>query len=1073
MMSSTFPRWNRPQNASGNFQSFHVQVPIIYHLPSFSPRWDDYGHDESQNNKTTVLKTEDGEDKVCVYSAAQLQLLWEAIFIEGLKRDQQSVYQQVAGSTFKVSTNTFNTVLGTYPNMDHIAADEIPDLANLSGYWVTQEDRSIIIKKLYEIYPEGSYDKDDKLLEDIPVDPEFVKLAAKAYGIAPDVASTFTTMKQISDALYAAGKITDKEVVFSGVVFYPATIVSPEWYQYPLSGYAKGRSPLSVLTTISDKFQLHDVHLAVKNTGNSSYCPIVKMGLFKSATIPVVTSMNNIANTGAYNVQILGKSGDHFDLYTANGKEVSCAPTTQEYALYPAVESWGYNLVVKAEIEWSNFFNNNNTSVFKNLLLPVWEGEINYTVDIICLVPFLTTASFLQRLSDMYLNQLVEESGSGGGDQPTPTVTTLYPGAVPYYNVNRTNLVSKTHSKNALTSSRKLNKTIRIGDDASENDLYLQDTSIIGVLTDPSSYPLQQGVSFGGLKSAKTSHKITQYVEVKGGEETITPVDPEEPVAITDGTIMSPVCAGTNTCYRRGVCTRPINELSQIVISEYKVKNNIEAGAKMGIVIGLDEIYAANPVAVNKTNVDHLTEVVEQKQTDGIYTTQSLCAEKPEGKDFETIGDEVVMPPTDGLYQAMSARAVLAASARLGKNGTPNFNWGFLGNLAKQVGGVVQKVAGLFTNSDATEVQFVSSELGIPEDFKPYKDPVTFDQAYSTWTPEFKSFVDKLHPNFKEIPYFLNIGDEDLSNYTPGQVAISKSEVTNMCVSLGSTYHDGGAFVDDYRSLQNPCDHFSALTSNYCFVILSSIPYGKEGFDKVSVVCNKPGSFLVAPTPCKVSQVSVAGGASGASIYGQVQANQQTYNFFNNAMITSINDLSGVMRFMLPAKIPVLGEDNQVTLVDIKSYLSNSENRIYVSIYNMVEMDISAKFGSGLKFKGTDDHQICLALWNYDRPAESEYPFRTDLKMPQIPASTGWMNGRIARLDHGVNSMGVLCKYFYMVTDKTNVPQTSIPADAEIPQNGKSKKKLDLTKKSPYQIQKMIEKKLPSELKVQIMHIGK
>lgn len=53
-------RWPRGQKISGNEQHFHVQVPIIYQLPSFSPNWEDYSHGE--NNKTVIMKSDEGQD---------------------------------------------------------------------------------------------------------------------------------------------------------------------------------------------------------------------------------------------------------------------------------------------------------------------------------------------------------------------------------------------------------------------------------------------------------------------------------------------------------------------------------------------------------------------------------------------------------------------------------------------------------------------------------------------------------------------------------------------------------------------------------------------------------------------------------------------------------------------------------------------------------------------------------------------------------------------------------------------------------------------------------------------------
>ena len=293
-------KWPRGQTVNGQFQDFNVQIPVIYKLPNFSPHWDNYHHKENENNATKVISTSDGEC-LTVYSEAQLQLLWQAFFLMGIEEDQETTYQTVAGKTFKVYSNMYNTALSTYSRMDHIEPDEIPDLANLSNFWATQEDRSIVIRALYELFPRGSTDGDGNVLREIPIDPEVAKIYAYAYGIKGELINGIRDMEDIRKILVDSNKISD-ETVMNNVVFPPATLVSPEWFQYPLSGYAKGRSALSVLTGLCENFKLHDVHLAIENTGSAAYGVVVKMGIFKSATIPVVSSMNNMK------LEILAKS---------------------------------------------------------------------------------------------------------------------------------------------------------------------------------------------------------------------------------------------------------------------------------------------------------------------------------------------------------------------------------------------------------------------------------------------------------------------------------------------------------------------------------------------------------------------------------------------------------------------------------------------------------------------------------------------------------------------------------------------------------------------------------------------
>ena len=1084
------PSWRRT-NVSGNHQSFHVRVPITYKLPSFSPNWSDYVHDADNNNETVVLTDDANTTGIKVYSAAQLQLLWQSFFIKCLEEDQSSSYTNIRGYKFKVVSNTYNTVLFTYPKMDHIPSDYIPDLANLSGYWITKEDRSIVVRPLCELYQEGSYDDEGNLKTELPADAAFLAYAAAAYGIKGSDLSAIKSMGDILKVLKAYNRIEDEEYVMNNVTFPPATIVSPEWWQMPLSGYAAGRSPLSVLTSVCEKFSVHDLHLNVTNAGTSSYGNQIKMGIFKSSTIPVTTSMNNIANTGAYNVQVLAAAGDHFDLYTQKGKTISCAPVTNEYALYPAPESWGFNLVVKAEIEWSNFFRQGKTSFISNSSLIVWTGEVNYDVDCVCLVPFLLDAAFNKRLGDLYLLQLVEGEGSGGDtpgpDPPTPTPT-VYAGAIPstaLLSILGSNKLAKHVAKLASVKMLKGVKQPRtLKDNDTVNDLYPQlDPSIIGAISNPGFYPMQQGLSLEGLKGGEEGkppipYTINQSVEVNsykpdpsepGEEPALQPVNEEDNKPIIENAdFSSPMCAPGMNCYgRRGACLRANNFNGETLISEWKVKANVSAGSKVGITVSMDEMFMANTVQANQANLENIVSALEETGETVVYGAQANGSD-PDAPDtdVDSQGTEVE-PEENGVFVSKFLAPLFEKI--ISEDGT------LYKSICKSRGvqqnvSVTQPIMSITPKTGrrrANPVSFMGAEVVIPQDFKPYKDPVP--NTVEAWPADVRDMINYTHKGILSIPYVLQVDeDEDLAQYTPGQYAISKSQVTNFNASLGTTHaRDNTTLPEDFRTDQSPTDFYSCQTINRCLAVLSSIPFGQPGFDKVACICSAMNSFISAPAPATLAQISAANGSAAASIYGSCTTEGgKTYVLFNNTIITTVNDLSGTLQFMIPAKIPVL-EEGEVVMKDMKEYIE-AGNRVYTSVYNLTDISVDAKLGSGVS-KLADDHQMCLMLWNYARQP-GEIPV-SDFSMPQIPIGGGWNKGRINLLaNNQTGRLTVLTRYFYMVTDKENVNQCSTPADAETPVE-KRKKRLGKKKgtMNSYQIQKMLERKLPMGLGVRLI----
>ena len=1048
----------RTQDASGAAQHFHVRVPVTYKLPSFSPDWDDYTHDTSKHNETEVISDEAGKLSVKVYSEAQLQLLWQAFFIKTLEDDQESSYTSLDGVQYKILANTFNTVLYTYPRMDYIPKDYVPDLANLSGYWVTKDNRDIELRALALVHPQGSYGADNQLLSDLPVDPQFVRYAAQAYGIKGSALDGINDFSDIRAYLIKNKKYAEDGPRFDNVCFPPATIVSPVWYQMPLSAYTKGRSPLSVLVPLCEKLRISDLHFKVKNGSTSSFGFQIKMGIFKSATIPVAPSMNNVANTGAYNVQILASPGDKFDLYTKNGKEISCAPTTAEYTLYPAVESWGYNLVVKAEIEWKNFFQTGHTSTINNCCLIAWYGDIQYDIDCMCLVPFLTQASFTKTLSEIYLEQLIAAEGNGG-DQPTPTI---YANAVPsiayrYHGSNK--LVNKVAQVKTTKKVSSMHKVKGLKAEETLIPLYQSaDMETLSVLSNESSYPMDQAESFEALKTnggeGQSPYVLEQHCEASG----IQPVS--EVPDVKDVTISAPICPQGGNCYRRGVCVRQQTQSVKAVASEYDINTNkIEPGSKFGASICLDEIHCTSPIQVNKTNLDSLDSQLSTKGETEIRTAQlTACDPVPKGNDFQSQGDPIV-EDGNSIFGTIASYAGMALKKLF--SGPTLVNAIARGRGESKCPKTVQNLSSVKINSQNAmkDVCFLTSDLSVPDEVKGFKAPVK--NTLDKWPQSMQEVITNAHPKFLNIPYVLQVNDdEDTSAYTPGQVAISKSEITNLNASLGITGVSAGTLPEGFRDDQSETDHFSCQTTNRCFVIVSSEQFGTAGFARTAVICNSPNAFIVAPAPVTISQPSAANKSpTGSGIYGTCNE----YTFFNNAMITAVNDLSGTLQFLLPTQIPVL-EGEEVTMVPLKSYLASGK-RLYTCVYNMVEIAVDVTLGSSINSMQTQ--KLALMLWNYERPEETNIP----VKVIQTPYISTWSNGKVFNLQGSNGNLPLLCRYFYMLADKSNVAQTSTNADSTIPANKGAKKvaKPKTGDRSMYEVQKILEEKLPIGLKAQVL----
>ena len=216
-------------------QTFPVKVHFVYELPRFSPEWDSYEH--GTDNATVVAVTGSGQ-KITVYSAAQLVLLYQSMFATRLKQEANHTFT-INDTEFRLTAKRFNTLLSTYPSCYSFKLAELPDIANISGYW-NVVDSTVNVVPLYTNYPAGSYNSDGELLDDIQIDPELVKLAAKAWGIAEELASAYTSMSQVKEYLVSQGRwpqeeTTDDEAAekyrFDNVVFPPVVLVDPKYFQ--------------------------------------------------------------------------------------------------------------------------------------------------------------------------------------------------------------------------------------------------------------------------------------------------------------------------------------------------------------------------------------------------------------------------------------------------------------------------------------------------------------------------------------------------------------------------------------------------------------------------------------------------------------------------------------------------------------------------------------------------------------------------------------------------------------------------------------------------------------------------
>jgi len=1088
----------------GDIHTFGLNLPIIYRLPKFSPWWKDYSHQDG-TNKTTVMTDDKGTSGIDVYTAAQLQALWQAVFVEGLDKNTYSQRFDVQGYKIQIDTQTYNTLISTYPNFDTIHHDVIPDLANLSDFWTVQSDGSIKIKQLCDVFPEGSIDSEtgDFLRgEQVPISGELIKRLAKCYGLKDTEVEQCTSMAKVKEFLVKYGKIP-KDYVFNNVHFPPVTIVSPEWWQMPLSAFDEGRSPVSSLADLTDKISISDLHLNITNAGNSSYGTTITMGVFKSPTISVTRSMEDISNSGPYNVQKLAAAGDHFEIYSSSGKVILCNSNEQEYDLTASIGSWGYNLVVKADIEYKNFFNQGVTSTYSNLILPVWTGNISYKASCKCYISVLQYLHQLKLTNKALLGKYIEELNGGGGVTPVPpepTTTTNGPsGQVAAVDGVGRGLTKSVAIKKSMKSVQKVQglKSLR-KDGPNSNDLYANiDTAIAEVLDDPKNYPLNQGLSIEGLKANEQGaivgpYKLSQYCDCntyedpdQGTKPALQPTggEEEDQAEIKDISFSSPVCAPGINCYgRRGVCLRANNFNGTAIVSNYEVKHSVDAGSELGAVISTDEIFMINPIQMNKDNLDALQATMEEKgQTEIVGAQHNMTDEDTIQEYVEDQGQKIPAPVQgNGFWQDLIGvgAKVMTALAHDPENG-------MVGGVANGRGALTlrrltQPTFNIQLQSkegrNLTPALFTGTDVDLGENFKPYKNP-PIENDISQWSEADRALIESSHQGLKNIPYMLKVDPaDDKTLYTPGLVTITKSQITNINASLATTKATGDqSLPEGFRTEQNPADHFNCQTTNRCLVILSSIAYGQAGFEKVACVCNTCTDFIIAPAPITVSQPSAANTANAASIYGTFRDEENTYVIFNNAMLTGINDLSGSIQFLIPNKIPVL-EGEQVVLKDMKEYVE-AGGRIYSCIYNLMDIDVHVKLGSGISMieGGETAQQIALTLWNYNLPEPRQATPTIKYGMPQIPAgSGGWKEGRIFALTNTQESkLPVLCKYFYAVTDKQLVIQASTPADATV-ETDKAMLRLKKLKKgnngrlNAYQMQKGLESKLPMNLSIKV-----
>ena len=1071
-------------------QTFHQKIPMTYKLPSFSPKWDDYLHDAT--NKIEVYTTSCGDNKIFVYSAAQLHLLWESVFVNQMN-DNVKAFLKVKNNDIEISGKSFNTILSGYSRMDTIPSYEAPDLANLSGFWVF-EGESMKIADLYEIYPEGSYTTDNQgeafLLSSLPVDPKFVVEAAKAYGIPAKVASTYKDFSQIKKWLVDK-KRWDEKRVLNNVVFPPCVLVSPEYFQLPLTAFSTSKSALAFLTDCTSKITISNVNVFAKMATGMPYGATVSVGLFDSPTVRIDEALDPETNNGNYSTAIMSKPGDSCRVYTEKGKTLLTSSAGNQYNIETAASSFGYNIVIRSELTWKNWFDNNNEgSSVSNLIVPVWTAVFEYDVRTQTALSVLTQGNIFKNLTESLVNQ-IEELGQGG-NTPTPTPPTQQT-ANPSSNAaqfttysdrsyrglpghQKINLIQQIAAEKQKIQRMKGKKKMPNGDTLA---LYDTDAAIETVLANPNNYPFQSFVSF---KSYNVNHQEGTRFPFQISSK-IIPVNSEAVIGQKEIKVAPlegfniPLCELGRNCYgRNGICQRKIVQNNEVAVADYQLGSTLKKGSELLASIQLGDIMQGNPIQVNGNNMDNL---LSAEQPNEFYAAQMLACDKPDGDEsFQDPGIPIIgsnVPESNGILQSILAFGGKCLNKLVSEEDNSLVALISEGRAANTLNLLkpVQQINKYFMQDQGKnqiEASFLMGELSA--NVVKGKDGVV-PNTLEAWPADFQEYINLKHPELLEIPYVLPINNEDFETCTPGQVVINKTQITNLAIALGS---NSGALgiAQNFRDNLVSGDNFTVQTSVRCFAILSSVPYGEKDFWRTAIICSDANGLVIAPSPNKSNHISAANGSASQNFYGSYRYDGNNYYIFNNVHMLSVNDLSGTIKFVVPSTMKVIDEqNNEVVDLDTQEYL-DSGKRIFVCVYHASDIDVDVQLQSDINYIANPDTGTCnLSMVLYNVPKQNhENP--SPMMFYQMPSIKTTTDGKLSMCDVvSEKRLGILGNYFYGVTDLNNVPQLSNAPDDEVKEElNKSNKKVRRPKDA-FQKAQDLENKLPIGFKVKVLKSSK
>ena len=1057
-----------------------------YYIPYFSHNWSDYIHAPGTNETIVVSDGIGGTSSksYTVWSAAQLELLFQASFVMKLRENAEPTKFEYDDRKYKIEVPNYELLMSNFPSYYQLKSSELADIANLSGFWREGDDTCTIIP-LYEVFPEGSYTIDaatgeEKVNDDIPIDDKLVKISALCYGMPPEKVDGITKMSQIGDWMKERGLIPDDYEV-TNARFPPLTLNSPIYFQVPISAFKTRSSVLRGLSGLTDKVIIKSVVMWLCNTSGDTFNCKVKGGLFNSPTTDYISQLNILNDNGTQGIHQVGP-GQSFRVVTEQEKTVKTTTAGGNlFPLQPAASSFGYQAVVQVYLDYTNFFNNAKTNQIQHLTLEAFEVEINISVEADVQIPVLNALNMkdnmVLQLTDTVLEQQKEieylESQiqpTPPGPTPTPTTGSADPGrvwieGVQYINVDGSwkpvegNLDKNLISRLADKRSKKLCSGIgeyKDGDLRLYNQL---DQTTLALLSEPSIYPLQQFLSWDSMKVETGKSKAfvigtAASLDTEGGAGSIE----ERPEALPLQSFSVPYCGLHGNCYTRGgICQRKKLANDTAMLTKITQTADFPANSEIHTALFVGEMLQTIPLQGNATNVANIC--AQGEEGESLIEAESIATDvnPPEGLSEKPEG--FIEPEQQGKNNILGALKVGCqilgtlggALPTKGKkaNGTTLINllaknrvMASMSSLQPKQKIYKQEVEPVDGNAEPELQTFLAGQLSVDENFVGL-DGIK-ENNLEAWDPEDQEFIQNQHQELLEFKYMVPMGG-DKSGVTPCLMSINKSAIANYGVALATVSNTAGV-PSDFRSNGLPNDSFTNMMSSRCIVVLSTIPYGSEGFYDTAVICSGLGDFVKVPNPSTKSQPSAENGSACGEFYGSFRHEDENYYIFNNTFFTEINDLSGSAMYYIPSQVPVKTEGGEVQLTNTLDYYK-AGGVLYGSVYCMTSFDITVKLGSSIKYlPNATQGKLAMALWGM----KTEDGQSGVIKEYQMPVITSLNNGKVVVCGRAITTgeLPMAQGFFYGATDRFQLGNTGVRTTIEAPEENKRKRTRKVAKKT-------------------------